>query len=1194
MHLHVAEHPLALVDDLTGTLAVPLDDPCVAEWIAVPSEGMRRWLRLHLARRLGATPGAHDGIAANIRSAFPESLRTEILASARGAGVPDPWEVERLTWAILDVFGDDPAQGRLLAHVRARRSRAASSAGGESRFSTGRAAVSQRATAGSVQLVLPFDESADVGQLPPGVGDAPAIGHVALSGYGTARHLAELFDRYHVYRAAMIRSWAQGRDTDGFGNPLPPHHRWQPELWREVRRRLGVASAPERLPIVLGQVSSGALALDLPPRLSLFGLTVLPGGPAFLDVARAVATVRDVHLFVLTPSLAADAYRGAVPPSRPVLPAARSADVTSAVSHPLLRSWGALSRETGALLATASPDSVNEEPSQPTAEASGHERTLLSALQEDIRKDLPPRSTLIPRDSDQSVQFHACYGSTRQVEVLRDVVVHLLRADPSLREDDILVMSPALSRFAPIVEAVLGPSAEARSTPVPEDDVPPHLRYRIVDRSLRSTTALLTATAALMDLVDGRFDATTVLDFLALGPVRTRYGFTEEELALVNGWISENGTRWGLDAAHRHSLDFDADISSNTWQAGMDRLLLGVATAGGEFDLALGNVLPMAVVGDETDLVGRLAEVLWHLGSFARKTSTAQPVTRWLQLLTDSIEALFAVAANEEWQHEALTRVLAGIEETLPPQASSSRGAALSYSDFRSLLADRMAAASGRADFFRGGMTVTSLRPLRWIPFRVVCLLGFDHGAFSTPASSNDDLTAAAPMIGDRDLPGESRQTVLEAVLAASDCVVVLRDGTDVRTNQEIAPTVVVSELYDAVVATAHPDVRVSLRQRLELSHPRQAYDERSFALGGVRQHETWGTDPRALTAARQRRHRQPTRRPFLPAPLPSAPRRVIELSELHRFLEHPVHMFVNEHLGVRLPRPHEPRASQIPLAMDGLARWSAGERLLRAQRSGVDPAVWDRAERCRGTVPPGVLGHAALAHIQAQVAPLIAAADAHGVSRQAPTPKMIDVELPGDIRLVGTVLVSQGDGWSGPVRLEFSRAKPKHEVAAWLDLMALVAVAPDHPWRALSIRRRATALAGSPQAAVCNFVPSDQPRNRRQAALDALTVAVDCFRRGHCEPLPLFPTFSHAVHEARGKVRTSDWIDFAGQGDGNDPATRLAFGASEVDDLLALEARPDDPVGPGGRVERFAHYLWGAVRCSVVNEGHASTARRR
>ncbi|MEZ5310186.1 MAG: hypothetical protein R2735_06275 [Microthrixaceae bacterium] len=88
------------------------------------------------------------------------------------------------------------------------------------------------------------------------------------------------------------------------------------------------------------------------------------------------------------------------------------------------------------------------------------------------------------------------------------------------------------------------------------------------------------------------------------------------------------------------------------------------------------------------------------------------------------------------------------------------------FTELRQMLDDALSAAKGRSDFFRGGVTITSLNALRNIPARVICILGADQSAFAACADS-DDLVGASSRVGDRDRRAEVRQTVLDAVLSA-------------------------------------------------------------------------------------------------------------------------------------------------------------------------------------------------------------------------------------------------------------------------------------------------------------------------------------------------------------------------------------------------------------------------------------------
>jgi exodeoxyribonuclease V gamma subunit len=1158
MRLHVAERVEPLAERLAEMLAAPAADPMAPDWVAVPSEGMRRWLSLALARHLGANgPGVGDGVAANISFAFPGSLRLRVLDAERAEDDPDPWRTERLAWAVIEVLDhhvDDP----LLALLR---------------------------------------------RLPEGG-----------SRYGRARRVADLFDRYHLHRVHMVRAWAAGHDVDGAGRRLPDHHAWQPHLWRLVRAHLDTPSPPERMPGLLDRLRGGTLALDLPDRLALFGLTLLPGGDGFLDLAEAVGQRRDLHLFLLEPSPAMAARlrasgssasgSSASGSSASGLSVGRSprlrADDRSValVAHPLLRSWGRLARETATLLAGVEVTGAvvtgevvtgevvtGEVVTGEVAPAGARPATVLGRLQQDLRHDRQPVDDLRPASGDRSVEIHACHGPTRQVEVLRDAILHCLADDPTLREDDIVVLCPALERFAPLIEAVFGPSAD---TAAPDQGAShraghaPALRYRIADRSIQTTNPVLAATAALLELVGGRFAAAEVLDFVALAPVRERYGLTDDDLARIDEWVGETNVRWGLDPAHRASLGVPASVTTNTWRAATDRLLVGSAILEEELSPAFGDVVPFGVEGDDAVLAGRFAELMWRLGQLAEECATARPITEWSRLLRDAVTTLTAAPPGGEWQQEAVYRHLGELVGTSTVGGRAS-GAKLDLVDVRRVLADRLGATPGRPDFFRGGITVSSMSPLRWIPHRVVCLLGVDQAAFASGSVDGDDLTASNPLLGDRDPRGEARQSLLEAVLVAGDRLVIVRDGHDVRTNHVVAAAVVVAELRDAVLASIDPEARARYAARLELHHPRQGFDERCFVPGGLVADRPWGFEPMALAGARARRRRVERGGPFLRAPLAGDDSRMIELSSLHRFLKHPVRAFLEQHLRLRLPRRDERTSTLLPVSLAGLARWQVGDRLLGAVLRGVSVEEWARTEQRLGTLPPAVLGAAAIDELVSVVEGLVAEADRLGVQRGPATTLPVDVELGDGTRILGSVPGRLHPERPGPARVQFSRDKPEHRVAAWLDLVALVAHDPVTDWHSVTVSRGAN--QATPVVAA-DLVPLAEGDRRRAAAVGALEVAVDCYRRGSREPIPLFPKLSRSLQ--RGLAKPVEWSDtYQGLGDRDDASVSVVYGAYELDELKAIPAREGDPPGRGGRAERFAHLLWDAIDGTVVDQAH-------
>jgi exodeoxyribonuclease V gamma subunit len=191
-----------------------------------------------------------------------------------------------------------------------------------------------------------------------------------------------------------------------------------------------------------------------------------------------------------------------------------------------------------------------------------------------------------------------------------------------------------------------------------------------------------------------------------------------------------------------------------------------------------------------------------------------------------------------------------------------------------------------------------------------------------------------------------------------------------------------------------------------------------------------------------------------------------------------------------------------------------------------------------------------------------------------------VDALLPDGTRVVGSVPLRLGGDAHGPAELYYSKFKPTHWVAAWLDLMALMATDPSRRWRALAVSRPEK-KDGSPT--VTDLVPSATLVEDHAGAAARLAVAVDCYRRGMTEPLPLFPTFSYKLY--RNRSPRSFWNGYPFPEDGDHPAVRLAFDDRDFEAITRMAPRDSDPsdVRGRGRVLRFATYLYRAIDQSTT-----------
>lgn len=954
--------------------------------------------------------------------------------------------------------------------------------------------------------------------------------------YSVARRVAGLFASYASQRPAMMAGWLVG-DAAGLDADLA----WQPQLWQRLVSIMGIDPPHVRHAKTIVRLQ-GSGSSELPGRVSLFGYTRL--SVTDVELLEALSVHHDLHLWLPHPSddlwSALTDERGAV--------LRRSDDSHRRVHHPLLATLGRDLRE----LQRALPADRATDESLP---AVGRPSTLLGWLQSDIAANAVRPQGRSYRPGDRSVQVHSCHGPARQVEVLREILLGLLNDDETLEPRDILVMCPDIEKYAPLIAADFG-----LGELIPEAHPAHRLRVRLADRSLVQTNPLLAVADELLGLAGGRATATEVLNLVHADPVRSRFGFTDDDLEEITDWVREANIRWGFDQEHRRP--YGVDFVHNTWRFGLDRILAGVALS----DDSLGwidGTLPLDDVGsNRVELAGRLAEFAERLRETVGNLSGTRPLHDWLRSLDDGIRMLTRVTEDDAWQLGQLEREFNSVLAT----ADSRAGMPLRLKDIRQLLQRHLSGRPTRANFRTGTVTVCTMVPMRSVPHRVVCLVGLDDMVFPRiGVVDGDDVLARRPMTGERDLRSEDRQLLLDAVCAATETLVITYTGANEHSGQQRPPAVPLAELLDALDATTPGPVT----QHVVTRHPLQPFDIRNVIPGAViaaEPGEPFTFDATVLRAARLGTGRAAAAR-FAAVPLPPPAATDVSLADLAAYYKDPVKGFFRA-LDYVLPAEVVGVEDMITVEIDALQEWTVGDRMLGDMIRGLSPDRALRAEWCRGSLPPGRIGWRKAKVIRDRAALL--AADAAVARAGEGRTVDVDIELSPGRRLTGTVPMVFG---SSIVSVTYSKLDGKHLLAGWIPLLALTAHDPGAGWSAICIGRN---KAGTrPRHEVL-----DGPRT---AALDVLRELVTMYDVGRRAPLPLPPKASFAWAEARyrgadpfysadKRWKSSNRFD----GENRQPANARTWGWDAPLSALLTAAEPGEQFhGEPTKLGAYSARLW-------------------
>lgn len=905
-----------------------------------------------------------------------------------------------------------------------------------------------------------------------------------------ARRIAGLLDQYLVYRPDVINAWRQGRNWPD-GEML--HAVWQRKLFQSLDQDTPVLTLDELISRFIDVLKKGVV--KLPERVGVWMCGNVP--PAHLKFLEAVGAHTQIWLYVVSPVLS---YWGDFARQRRLLEHLRNHDAPLRNfckaqkldnPHPLLESMSKLSLERQLLMLPYGNDHWRYH-DMPESTKRNKTATLLATMQNDLQIGKEPDCKSLAADA--SLRVHSCHSAIREVEVLQDQLREAFESDPQLQPEEVVVLCPDLETYGPLIDAVFG---------LVEPGRPGHIPYTIAGRSPRQARTVVDAYLRVLAVLQGRFSASEVVDLLNISAIQVAAGLDEDQVQTIISWVSESGIRWGVDAKHRVAEELPG-TDLNTWEFGLDRLLMGYALPPGGGQL-VGDVLALdRAAGLAGEVLGRLAAFVDNLQFWREQIRHPRFLSEWQETLC-RIADQFLDSRQDEI---GVQRIRDGIDWLRCVAEENGFQEALPFSVAVRELARGVEQSTGGRAFQLGGITFCEMAAMRSLPFKVVALLGLNDGVFPrVDRPVGFDLIARSPRLGDRSLRLEDKHLALEALLAARSRFLVTYQGQNVRDHRLRPPSVVVEELLEAVEQTCSGSeaAKLSLRQSVVTRHPLQPFSPRYFDQSDP---ALFSHDQRHLQAAQGLVAPPEAARAFFASPLPDdSGATEVRIRDLRKLLESPWELFLGR-LGVRLPEAPEAGSDREPLVLNHLEQWQVGEEWIQRQLGEVkrDELV-HRLRRC-GQLPAGRLGAKVLGSVAHEADVVVNAAREIGVDVAVP-------DLPVRVQVEQVLVVGRIEGLTsaGLRRATFSKLDAKRIPRLWLDHLLATATLQKAVGDAQIVGR-----AGTNTTIVVKPIDPD-------AAVDELTNLLRLYRVAVRVPLPFFrASVTTAIEQlCKGKFADND-----------------------------------------------------------------------
>jgi len=587
----------------------------------------------------------------------------------------------------------------------------------------------------------------------------------ALSNFNLAQRIAQTFLKYNEERPETIAAWDEGIFQ------LAKEHKWQADMWLDLLDDLNELSPVQ----LLNKFNPQRDFTESPDAIILFAteqLTVLQTSTLY-----KLSKLHDIHLMLSNPCpdfYWYDLQELKVQQRKELFDQEDIIDI----GHPLLASLG---RNKMALFDAFIEDCETQ---QDDFELQAQAQTLLQSVKSDI---LNLNEQPEPFKTDASIEIFACHNRFREVEIIKDSIMHQLQSDASLKPEEIIVVASDINVYVDAIRATF----EYDSNNNNSHYIPFHIdRVRLVDHQY------VINFIHLLQSFSREMSANNIYDLLSHSLVLQKFNLTDEDLPRIKNWIINSNIRKFYSASHKQQLGYPKK-AGNTWQFGENRWISGYL-AGDSLDTPY-----LSSFGDfsgQEQLFSQLFSFLQVWFKYYKLLQNEYSPQQWYSLIQELCKSFLYNDKQEDLEatilkqlHSKLVQKTLNVSDELPLQVIVDIvNNVISESNYRS---------EGQI-----GIRFQTWENAFIVDAKMLIIMGLNDGEFPQQEIKNDiDIFNNKLPRLNKSSRQRDKNLLLTALTESTEKLVFSYIGFNAKTNDRQPPSVLLAELYSYLqVKTAH------------------------------------------------------------------------------------------------------------------------------------------------------------------------------------------------------------------------------------------------------------------------------------------------------------------------------------------------------------------------------------------------------
>ena len=596
-----------------------------------------------------------------------------------------------------------------------------------------------------------------------------------------AKSIAKVFDEYMIYRPEEINTWWNTNDINSPGiRTLPNSMKWQPILLKLLKKKINEEPICIQIQKAINKLRhKEEINCKIPRQINIFGLSCL--APIHVQFIQALSSIIEIKIYLLTPCK--DLWQRSK---------TRRKDLVNDWTNPPNGDWlinsprleanfGRMGAEFQQLLEGSGEYQLAESTEEDLFAApikiatnAGRQPTLLDQLQQELIS-VKNKTSLTRSSTDDSLIFVASPGMRRQVQLVRDQIIQWLALNKELEPRDILIMTPQINRFAPLIASSFN---DTSSTNV-------QLPWCVTDRNQEEIPGIIKFVLDLLEISNTKITSTNLIQLLSNPAIKGQHGIDQEDINKISDSLQKTGFRWGIDCQERKGNE----THSLKWS--LDRWLLGIIipskTALPSEDIApFHGVLQLNELNNWWDLI-------FNVYNYTKKLREPRACKDWINLLKNLVDDFFNDGGDwfleKQKYYDALEKW---------NKAAGQTNFKIDSSIVKDILCQIISTDRGRFGHRSGKITISSLEPMRAIPHKIIVLMGLDENIFPRRSENPGfSLIQMKKMLGDPSICEKDRYVILEALISSRQHLLITWNSKNEKTGENLEGSNPIKQLLE-------------------------------------------------------------------------------------------------------------------------------------------------------------------------------------------------------------------------------------------------------------------------------------------------------------------------------------------------------------------------------------------------------------